>query len=179
MSQAGPRGVWFWTPSWAKVQVLEPWVQLGRLPVGTEVLGGRRGLMTPTRWQLPAVSKGRSHPVALVCSLQLPTGEGRAGQGLTPFYRGGSRGPGRRHSLLREPAQEPQFYPGCRTPSLVLFSREYISGEIVLLPPTSAAPPPLITPPPTHTHSGLLPEPPATPTHCCLLICSEPQFSHL
>lgn len=100
----GPRAAWFWSSELGRVPGSRPRVQLGCLSLGRHshvLLQGRRGLVTPGPWQLPAVSKASSHPVALVGFLQQPC---RTGQGwLTPFYRPGSRGPRRSHSWLHEP----------------------------------------------------------------------------
>lgn len=79
VSQMGPRHVWLWTSRLGRVPGSRTRGPAGLLPLGTAMLGGRCGLMTPTSWQRAAVSTVPPQPVALVCSLQLPAGQGRAG----------------------------------------------------------------------------------------------------
>lgn len=53
---AGGPGMWLQNAKLAKCQALEPRVQLGCFPLGTALLEGSRGLMTPVHWQLASCS---------------------------------------------------------------------------------------------------------------------------
>lgn len=85
------------TPRWAKVQALEPRVPLARLPlVQGRWEAGRRTWAAGGSLQFPKPSLTQSTGL-------LPAASRWAGQGLlTPFYRKGSGGPGRRHGLLSQ-----------------------------------------------------------------------------
>lgn len=77
MSQMGCRGVWLWNSKLGKGPSSRTQGPAGLPPFGAEMLEGRRGLLTPLCWQLPAVPQALPHPGALVCSLLLPAGRGR------------------------------------------------------------------------------------------------------